>query len=79
MIFHIDELRTSRRCYKCGEANQFHRSHLFPTGHVSKSFNILECSPCEIAIDRDVNAAKNILHLLYNYIKNIERPTWITR
>jgi len=78
-IFHIDEFRTSRRCWKCGSMNQFKRNLMNRNGRVYSSFSILECASCKIIIDRDINASKNILHILYNYLNNMERPSWLIR
>ena len=40
-------------------------------------FGVLRCSSneCGIVIDRDINAAKNILHCLNNILNGHKRPT----
>ena len=32
-----------------------------------------------LLINRDINASKNILHFLYNYLNNLERPSWLIK
>ena len=59
--------------------NQFKRDLMNRNGRVYSSFSILECASCKIIIDRDINASKNILHILYNYLNNMERPSWLIR
>ena len=30
-------------------------------------------------MNRDVNGARNIHHVLYNYLNDLDRPTWLQR
>ena len=30
-------------------------------------------------MSRDVNGARNIHHVLYNYLNDLDRPTWLKR
>lgn len=49
-VFFVDESYTSKTCCNCGELN-------YNLG----AKKIFECENCKVVIDRDINAAKNIL------------------
>ncbi|CAG8607194.1 13857_t:CDS:2, partial [Cetraspora pellucida] len=49
-IVFVSPHNTSKRCSKCGEINE-----------KLKDEEIFECSRCDNELDRDVNAARNIL------------------
>ena len=77
----IDEYRTSKTCYKCGAENKYPRSIISESGRVFPSYGVLSCKNlnCGITMNRDVNGARNIHHLLYNHLNDLDRPTWLNR
>ena len=78
----IDEFRTSKSCYKCGSENKFPRQIIADGGsRVYLSKGVLSCQnlKCRITMNRDVNGARNIYHLLYNHLNDLDRPTWLQR
>ena len=78
----IDEYRTSKTCYKCGSENKFPRKIIADGGsRVYPSYGVLSCQnlKCKITMNRDVNGARNIHHLLYNHLNELDRPTWLKR
>ena len=78
----IDEYRTSKTCYKCGSENIFRRKIIIDGGsRVFPSYGVLSCQnlKCRITMNRDVNGARNIHHLLYNHLNDLDRPTWLQR
>ena len=78
----IDEFKTSMTCHKCGAANIYRRSVISDNGSRSyPSYGVLSCKNlyCGITMNRDVNGARNIHHLLYNYLNGLDRPSWLRR
>ena len=87
---HINEYRTSKMCHACAKETKqldkedYKEKSTFP--FVPKSplhtsvYSVLRCNNgCGIIVDRDVNAAKNILHLLERQLDGSERPAFLTR
>ena len=66
-LVHIDDFRTSKRCYKCGSETFKNRMVLNRNGKIYESNGILCCKNsnenCGTTIDCDLNASKNILHI----------------
>ena len=78
----IDEYRTSKTCHKCGAENEYRRKIIADNGSRSyPSYGVLSCKNlyCGITMNRDVNGARNIHHLLYNYLNGLDRPSWLRR
>ena len=78
----IDENRTSKTCHKCGAENEYRRKIIADNGSRSyPSYGVLSCQnlSCRITMNRDVNGARNIHHVLYNYLNDLDRPTWLKR
>jgi len=48
-------------------------------GKMYKSNGLLSCTECNMILNRDVNGAMNIQHLLYNHLNRMQRPSWLTR
>ena len=79
-MVHIDEFRTSARCFRCGGKTEKRRHLVYQNGATFRSHGCLKCQCCHMVLDRDLNAAYNIRHICYNYINNIaNRPSWLVR
>ena len=80
-VVHVDEFCTSKNCYRCGSINNYKRYIMYRSGRIHPSFGALCCSnsKCGLTIDRDLNASKNIHHLLHNYLYDMDRPSWLLR
>jgi transposase len=51
----------------------------YENGLFAVSNGILSCGKCKMSLNRDINGANNIYHLLYNHLNGIVRPTWLSR
>ena len=78
-IIHISEYNTSKRCLICGGLTNKKRFVMYKDGSVYPSHGVLSCTECHKTYGRDYNGAKNILHILYNYLHTIERPSWLQK
>jgi len=47
--------------------------------NIYKSNGVTTCDLCEITLNRDINGAMNIHHLVYNHLNGMQRPLWLTR
>jgi transposase len=78
-VINIDEYRTSKNGCRCGEQMRKSRLVEYENGSFSTSNGILSCRVCKMSLNRDINGAINIHHLVYNHLNNLERPTWSSR
>ena len=78
-MYNIDEYCTSKMCYKCGEEMVYPSKIKHRNGKTYKSNGVLAFTECNMILNRDVNGAINMHHLLYNYMKRMQRPSWLTR
>jgi transposase len=51
----------------------------YADGNIYKSNGVITCDLCEITLNRDINGAMNIHHLVYNHLNGMQRPSWLTR
>ena len=78
-VYNIDEFCTSKTCWRCGDSMQKSRLIQYDDGRFFPSHGVLTCSECQMTLNRDVNGALNIHHLVYNEIHKLGRPTWLRR
>ncbi len=78
-VINIDECRTSKNCCRCGEQMRKSRLVEYENGSFSTSNGILSWRVCQMSLNRDINGAINIHHLVCNHLNNLERPTWLPR
>jgi transposase len=74
-----DEYCTSKECYQCGDLMNKTRFFEYENGLFAVSNGILSCGKCKMSLNRDINGADNIYHLVYNHLNGIVRPTWLSR
>ena len=58
-------------CYKCGKEMVYPRKIRHRNGIMYKSNGLLSCTECRMILNRDVNGAMNIQHLLYNHLNRM--------
>ena len=78
-VVNIDEYNTSKNCFKCGNATLKSRTVKCTDGREFPSHGVLRCSKCFRTYGRDLNGAKNMLHLVHNYLHDLDRPDWLSR
>ena len=89
-VVEIDECCKSHTCSSCYDRVELYRNYirrekkgvLEPTARMSKVFSVIRCknNECNLCLmDRDINAARNILTLLLSQRRGEERPTCFSR
>lgn len=85
-VIPVDEFRTSKLHHECGRPLQHRRGHTHrkQTGEVKRSgsiHSVLFCSnkSCGTTMNRDENAARNILGLLTHQVLALQRPRCFCR
>jgi len=62
-----------------GKKQQKKRKIINQRGTVFPVKGVLFCIKCNTMLHRDINAAKNIYHLTFNYLNDLPRPYWLQR
>ncbi len=62
-----------------GKKQQKKRKIINQRGTVFPVKGVLFCIKCNTMLHRDINAAKNIYHLTFNYLNHSPRPYWLQR
>ena len=89
-VVDIDEYGTSQTCSECSNRVELYKNHirrkkngvLEPTARMSNVFSVIRCknNECKLCLmDRDINAARNILGLLVLQYLGQERPACFSR
>jgi len=87
----IDEYKTSKTCYKCHKEVKLYRNNQIKKDRKTKEltkvkmsniYSVIRCinNECSLyCMDRDINASKNMLHLLQQLYRGEERPPCFNR
>jgi transposase len=81
----VDEFRTSKTCHCCGDVLRgvVEREKNFkkgaPAGAVDRGVKHCARSTCSTFLDRDVNAALNMLKVTLTLLRGVERPQHLQR
>jgi len=79
----VDEFRTSCKCSNCegGECEKFLKRKIScsESEEIRTIHGLLRCKTCGSVWNRDCNGAKNIYKIAGNSIKQIERPSYLSR
>jgi transposase len=78
-LVHIWEYKTSKTCCLCGQLTFKRRNVMYRNGDIYPAQGVLSCISCRATMGRDYNGAKNILHILHNYLHSLDRPSWLQK
>ena len=82
-VYLVDEFRTSKCCYNCGENLEKFVERRNPRpwkrDQTIMVHGLLRCTSCKCLWNRDVNASLNIRRVVEEHIKGNGRPVYLRR